>query len=57
MMGQLESGMGYGHGLFGGLWMVLVWIIPILLVVWLISGSSRFNGGFNRNEINKRDEE
>jgi putative membrane protein len=34
-------GHGFGHGI-GGLWMVLLWLIPILLVVW---GLASFRGG------------
>lgn len=38
-------GEGFGHGFGfggGGLWMVLIWLIPILLVVW---GLAAFRGG------------
>ncbi|AGA33228.1 Protein of unknown function DUF2078, membrane [Thioalkalivibrio nitratireducens DSM 14787] len=37
-------GDGFGHGFGGGgLWMILVWLIPILLLVW---GVAAFRGGW-----------
>lgn len=36
-------GDGFGHGFGGGgLWMILLWLIPILLLVW---GVAAFRGG------------
>lgn len=43
MMGEFGTGFGWGHGLFGGLWMVLVWLLPVLLLVWAVKGL--FGGG------------
>lgn len=28
------NGFGFGHGLAGGLWMILIWLIPVVLIVW-----------------------
>lgn len=28
------NGFGFGHGLGGGLWMILIWLIPLVLIVW-----------------------
>ena len=33
----------FWHGSAGGLWMILVWLLPILLLVW---GVSAFRGGW-----------
>ncbi len=30
----MMNGFGFGHGLGGGLWMILIWLIPLLLVLW-----------------------
>ncbi|OSM04131.1 hypothetical protein [Magnetofaba australis] len=29
-------GFGLGHGVFGGLGMILVWLLPLLLLAWAI---------------------
>jgi putative membrane protein len=36
-------GWGLGHGFGGGFWMILVWLVPILLLVW----AARTLGGRN----------
>ncbi len=28
------NGFGFGHGLGGGLWMILIWLIPLVLIIW-----------------------
>ncbi len=43
MMGEFGTGFGWGHGLFGGFWMVLVWLLPILLIAW--AGKGLFGDG------------
>lgn len=48
MMGG-DMGFGGGHGLFGWFWMILIWIIPIMLVIWivknwLLGGTSNSSG-------------
>lgn len=35
------NGWGMGHGLGGGLWMVLLWLVPIALVIWAIQATGR----------------
>nr|CRH06113.1 conserved protein of unknown function [Candidatus Magnetococcus massalia] len=34
----MMSSLGWGHGLFSGLGMVLVWLIPIVLIIWVLQG-------------------
>jgi putative membrane protein len=41
---------GYGHGFGGGLWMLLIWLIPILLVVWAFRAFGTRSGGGGREE-------
>lgn len=38
----MGEGFGHGFGFGGGVWMVLFWLIPVLLVVW---GLTAFRGG------------
>jgi len=41
---------GYGHGFGGGLWMLLIWLVPILLVVWAFRYFGAQSGGGRREE-------
>ena len=47
MMGEFGMGIGLGHGLFGSFWMILVWLLPILLIVW--GGKLVFGRGEDRD--------
>ena len=29
----MMNGFGFGHGLGGGLWMILIWLIPLVLII------------------------
>ncbi|PIQ68043.1 MAG: electron transporter RnfE [Candidatus Taylorbacteria bacterium CG11_big_fil_rev_8_21_14_0_20_46_11] len=40
MYGYGLEGGWYGHTMFGGLFMVIVWVAVIWLVVWLVRGGS-----------------
>ncbi len=28
------NGFGFGHGFGGSLWMILIWLIPLVLIIW-----------------------
>ncbi|MGD2084250.1 MAG: hypothetical protein PVF91_14915 [Chromatiales bacterium] len=54
-------GDGFGHG-FGGFWMILVWIVPVVLLVWALGAfrgrnEGRGGDGSGKNALDLLDEE
>jgi len=44
------DGFGFAHGLGGGLWMILVWLIPVVLIIWGIRYVTSQTGSNRREE-------
>jgi putative membrane protein len=41
-------GDGFGHG-FGGLWMILIWVLPLVLIIWAFGAFRGRQGGGPRD--------